>query len=114
MLPFLFLPDMTSESQDCGAAEALELWDIACRDLMMFAMRMIGILSFLFLAVGCSTQPVWRSGFENGFPGSEWLDWRDGSYAESGETMPGPRSAWTIVKRERGDPVFSGKRAYKG
>ena len=54
---------------------------------------------------------MWRSGFENGFPGNEWLDFDDGSYSASG-AMPQDRvAAWTIVNRQSGEPVFAGNYA---
>lgn len=73
----------------------------------------------LLLACGCSlasqaAQPVWHSGFEHGFPGTEWLDFDDGTYAPKG-TQPADRaSAWTIIHRDSGEPVFAGNHAYKG
>ena len=54
------------------------------------------------------------SGFENGFPGGEWLDFNNGSYSADG-AMPSNRvSAWTIVDRRSGEPVVAGNHAYKG
>jgi hypothetical protein len=59
-------------------------------------------------------QLVWQSGFENGFPGGEWLDWNDGSYSPSGSMPTNRTSAWTIVSRQSGEPVLAGNHAYKG
>lgn len=57
---------------------------------------------------------IWHSGFERGFPGNEWLNLDNGSYSATGE-MPADRtSAWTIINRASGEPVFSGNHAYKG
>lgn len=91
-----------------------------CLDPDMFrgriceALRLTGLVLCLCVASGCANQPVWRSGFENGFPGSEWLDYDNGSYSPAG-TMPADRvSAWTIVNRHSGEPVFAGDHAYKG
>ena len=61
-----------------------------------------------------AAQLVWHSGFEQGFPGKEWLDYDNGAYSPKG-AMPDDRtSAWTIVNRRSGEPVFSGDHAYKG
>lgn len=63
---------------------------------------------------GQAAQLVWQSGFEQGFPGDEWLDYDNGSYSPKGG-MPANRvSAWTIVNRQSGEPVYSGDFAYKG
>ncbi len=63
---------------------------------------------------GHAQNPVWHSGFERGFPGSEWLDYDNGAYAQSGIMPAGRVSAWTIVGRASGEPVYSGGSAYKG
>ena len=56
---------------------------------------------------------VWESGFEQGFPG-EWLSYDSGSRSTDG-TMPQTRvSAWTIVSKASGEPIFSGNYAYRG
>jgi hypothetical protein len=59
-------------------------------------------------------ERLWQSGFENGFPGREWLSFDDGSYSASGALPDGRVSAWTIVDRASGEPVASGNHAYKG
>jgi len=64
--------------------------------------------------VGCAVQPVWTSGFENGFPGGEWLDYTNGSYAADGRLPAGRVAAWTLVNRRSGAPVYAGAHAYKG
>jgi hypothetical protein len=62
--------------------------------------------------VACSLD--WESGFENGFAGGEWQNYDNGSWSPSG-AMPGGRvSAWTIVDRGSGEPVYEGEHAYKG
>lgn len=69
------------------------------------------------LAAGAAAdagQADWQSGFESGFPGSEWLDLDNGSYSPGGAMPAGHVSAWTIVNRESGEPVFAGIHAYKG
>lgn len=79
------------------------------------AARLIGFTA-LFSTAGlvAADEIVWRSGFENGFPGSEWLDLDNGSYAAGGAMPPGRVSAWTIVGRDSGEPVYAGNHAYKG
>lgn len=57
---------------------------------------------------------VWQSGFEHGFPGKEWLDFADGSYSPIGGIPVDRTSAWTIISRRSGEPVFTGNHAYKG
>lgn len=64
--------------------------------------------------LGHAAQPVWQSGFEQGFPGKEWLDFADGSYSPKGDVPADRASAWTIVNRQSGEPVFAGDHAYKG
>lgn len=57
---------------------------------------------------------VWHSGFENGYPGHEWLDLGRGAYSSDGAMPEGLVSAWTIVDHLTGEPVLSGNHAYKG
>lgn len=66
------------------------------------------------LLAACAGQPAWHSGFENGFPGSEWLNHDRGAYSADGTLPVGRASAWTIVDRGSGAPVYSGHHAYKG
>ncbi len=89
----------------------------------MFDVRTIKVRSIFRLAVLlllATSQPshanrvVWQSGFENGFPGTEWLDLDNGSFSPSGSMPAGRTSAWTIVNRASGEPVQSGNFAYKG
>jgi hypothetical protein len=71
----------------------------------------------IFLLYGVSAHSdrlVWQSGFENGYPGGEWLDLGIGSYSPNGAMPEGRVSAWTIVDRKSGEPVFTGNYAYKG
>ncbi len=75
--------------------------------------RLLPAIAVLALA-GCAGQPTWHSGFENGFPGSEWLNYDKGAYSADGDMPAGRASGWTIVDREAGEPVFSGRNAYKG
>ena len=65
-------------------------------------------------AVGCTTtsERTWYSGFERGFPGTEWFS-DSTSYSPSGELPPGRAAAWSIVHRGSGEPVFAGDHAYK-
>jgi hypothetical protein len=58
--------------------------------------------------------PQWRSGFETGFPGEEWLDYDNGSWTESGVPNPGFSAAWTIVDSTEWPHVHEGEHAYKG
>jgi hypothetical protein len=79
--------------------------------------RITQLVIMLLLAAsipGHANQVVWQSGFENGFPGTEWLDYDGGSYSSSGVMPAGRTSAWTIINRSSGEPVYSGKHAYKG
>jgi Polysaccharide lyase len=56
---------------------------------------------------------AWSSGFEKGFPG-EWLNYDNGSWSAGG-SMPAARvSAWTIIKKSSGKPVYAGSHGYKG
>jgi hypothetical protein len=57
---------------------------------------------------------VWQSGFEDGFPGSEWLDYDSGAYSPTGVPRKGQVAAWTIIDRRSGEPVYAGGHAYKG
>ena len=70
------------------------------------------------LAAPAAAAPVfelaWRSGFENGFPGGEWLDYDDGAFSPGGGMPPGRSAAWTIVSRDSGEPVLEGEHAYRG
>jgi hypothetical protein len=61
---------------------------------------------------GC--ELVWSSGFETGFPGTEWLNYDDGSYSEDGSVPDGRTDAWTIIDTSSGEPIYSGDHAYKG
>jgi len=62
--------------------------------------------------LGCTL--AWSSGFETGFPGDEWLDYDNGAWSADGSMPDGRVSAWTIIDRDSGEPVFSGEHAYKG
>jgi hypothetical protein len=57
---------------------------------------------------------AWFSGFENGWPGGEWHPWNNGSWSPTGAMLPGRVSAWTIVSRASGEPVFGGDHSYRG
>lgn len=85
----------------------------ACRRICYAVLR-VALAGFLLSTLGCTNQPVWQSGFENGFPGSDWLDYDNGAYSPSGKLPAGRVSGWTIVHRKSGEPVFSGDYAYKG
>lgn len=61
-----------------------------------------------------SDQLVWESGFEKGYPGGDWLDLGKGAHSSNGVMPEGMVSAWTIVDRQSGEPVFAGNHAYKG
>lgn len=56
---------------------------------------------------------VWHSGYENGWP-AEWVNFSSGYYAEDGIIPPNQTSAWTIINRDSGEPVYQGDHAYKG
>lgn len=78
------------------------------------ALRLASLAMMLHAAQAPADELAWQSSFENGFPGLEWLDLDNGSYSPSG-AMPADRvSAWTIVDRQSGEPVFAGNHAYRG
>ena len=81
---------------------------------MRAAIQLAGVVICLYGTLGRADQLVWHSGFETGFPGTEWLDDDNGSYSRSGSVPADRESAWTIVHRESGEPVFAGDHAYKG
>lgn len=65
-------------------------------------------------ALAHADQLVWQSGFEKGFPSEEWHIHDNVAYSPA-SSMPADRvSAWTIVSRRSGEPVFAGDHAYKG
>lgn len=76
------------------------------------------LLASLAASAPASAAPdytlAWFSGFENGWPGGEWLAWNNGSWSPDGDMLPGRVSAWTIVSRASGEPVFRGDYAYRG
>lgn len=87
---------------------------VANRRALSVAMRISTLILCVLSATVRADEVVWHSGFENGFPGGEWLDWDSGAYSAGGAMPAGRASAWTIVERQSGEPVFAGKRAYKG
>lgn len=80
----------------------------------MRRLRAAGAAIATILLAACAGGPAWHSGFENGFPGGEWLNFDRGAYSPDGSLPAGRTSAWTIVDRASGEPVFSGRHAYKG
>jgi hypothetical protein len=74
----------------------------------------VGILLLTAHLPADANSLIWQSGFERGFPGGEWLDFDSGSYSASGAIPANRMSAWTIINRASGEPVFSGNHAYKG
>jgi hypothetical protein len=38
------------------------------------------------LVVNTQEQALWYSGFENGYPGGEWLNWDNGTYTANGQS----------------------------
>lgn len=75
---------------------------------------LLGFVMLLRSAAAFADQTVWESGFETGFPGREWLHFDDSSYSPTGSMPANRTSAWTIVNRASGEPVYSGNHAYKG
>ncbi len=74
-------------------------------------------VALVLLAQGTAVAeaiPQWRSGFETGFPGDEWLDYDSGAWTESGVPNPGTTEAWTIVDRTEFDDVWADEHCYKG
>ena len=61
-----------------------------------------------------SYELVWEGGFENGWGPPEWHTYDNGSWSPDGSMPPGRVSAWTIVDRASGEPVFEGDHAYRG
>src|SRR5262245_6580248 len=72
------------------------------------------LAAVLLSTTGCAQPTIWQSGFESGFPGGEWLAYDNGAFSPAGKTPEGRKSAWAIVHRDSGEPVFSGNHAYKG
>ena len=62
------------------------------------------------------TKALWYSGFENGFPGGEWLNYDTGSYSSNGQSTQS--SNWTILNQtqanQEGVMKLSGNSVYKG
>jgi hypothetical protein len=62
------------------------------------------------------TKPLWYSGFENGFPGGEWLNYDTGTYTSNGQSTQS--SNWTILNQTQGSQEgvmkLSGNSVYKG
>lgn len=78
------------------------------------AITLLSLMLFFRHADVCAQPLAWSSGFEKGFPAGEWLDLDNGSYSATGLMPEGRTTAWTIVHRSSGEPVFSGDHAYKG
>jgi hypothetical protein len=84
------------------------------RTLPRTGWRLIAGIVILTTSLAANANRVaWESGFERGFPG-EWLDYDGGGYSPTGAIPANRNSAWTIINRASGDPVFSGDHAYKG
>jgi hypothetical protein len=68
------------------------------------------------LVINAQEKTLWYSGFENGFPGGEWLNYDTGTYSSSGE--PTQSSNWTILNqtqaKQQGVMELSGNSVYKG
>jgi hypothetical protein len=82
------------------------------------ACRFMVTLALLSLAAprraAADAIPQWRSGFETGYPGDEWLDYDNGSWTASGVPNPGFAEAWTIVDSAAWPHVLEGVHAYEG
>jgi len=61
-----------------------------------------------------AAETVWQSGFEKGYPGTEWLDFDNGTFVDPGSGQKTNASHWTIIHRGTGEPVFNGNYSYKG
>ena len=69
-------------------------------------------LSLVLFSPHGNAQAVWRSGFENGFPG-EWLNWSNG-LSQDGHIPDGEVDAWAILREDNGVHAPSGEYMYKG
>ena len=108
------VPAWDPARSDCELGHAAELTENPYRRAIRGAF-LAGSLASLMLAGNVpADELVWHSGFETGFPGSEWLDFDNGSYSANGDLPHGRVSAWTIVDRQSGEPGFAGNHAYKG
>ncbi len=72
------------------------------------------VLSLVAHGSGLCSEIAWHAGFEQDFPSSAWSSEGREGYSASGKLPAGRVSAWTIVDRQSGEPVFGGQRAYKG
>jgi hypothetical protein len=68
------------------------------------------------LVINTQEKALWYSGFENGFPGGEWLNYDTGTYTSSGQSTQS--SNWTILNQaqagQEGVIELSGNSVYKG
>ena len=68
------------------------------------------------LVINTQEKALWYSGFENGFPGGEWLNYDTGSYSSNGQSTQS--SNWTILNQtqanQEGVMKLSGNSVYKG
>ena len=71
------------------------------------------------LVVNTQEQALWYSGFENGYPGGEWLNWDNGTYTANGQsTQNSFNSNWTIINQDQASQAgllqVAGDSVYKG
>ena len=68
------------------------------------------------LVINTQEKTLWYSGFENGFPGGEWLNYDTGAYSSNGQSTQS--SNWTILNQtqanQEGVIELSGNSVYKG
>jgi len=68
------------------------------------------------LVINTQETALWYSGFENGFPGGEWLNYDTGAYSSNGQSTQS--SNWTILNQtqasQEGVMALSGNSVYKG
>src|SRR6188768_2318458 len=58
-------------------------------------------------------EPLFYSGFENGFPG-EFTDYNDGTLTDKDVPNQGKNEAWSIVGADKFPEVLLGEKVYKG
>ena len=75
-------------------------------------------LALVLIAEYANAEPkaklVWRSGFEKGFPSSEWSRYDNGSFLPSGKPIAGRKAAWAIIGKRSFAKILAGSSSYKG
>jgi len=71
------------------------------------------------LVINTQEKALWYSGFENGYPGGEWLNWDNGTYTANGQsTQNSFNSNWTTINQDQASQAgllqVAGNSVYKG